>query len=41
MESGRKDDWRQFFNNGGKDVKLVGEEPDFSEEGWALRKKRK
>lgn len=40
-ENGRKDDWRQFFNNGGKDVKLVGEEPDFSEEGWALRKKRK
>ena len=36
-----KDDWKQFFepkgngNNNGKD--LVGEEPDFSEEGWARR----
>ena len=40
-ESGRKDDWRQFFSTGGKDVKLVGEEPDFSEEGWARRKPKK
>ena len=38
-ESGRKDDWRQFINN--PDIKLVGEEPDFSEEGWARRKPRK
>ncbi len=38
---GRKDDWRQFFNNDGGDFKLKGEEPDFSEEGWAMRKKRK
>ena len=38
-ESGRKDDWRQFFNN--PDIKLVGEEPDFSEEGWARRRPRK
>ena len=36
-----KDDWKQFFepkgngSNNGKD--LVGEEPDFSEEGWARR----
>ena len=37
--SRRKDDWRQFINN--PDIKLVGEEPDFSEEGWARRKPRK
>ena len=40
-ESGRNDDWRQFFNNGGKDVRLIGDEPDFSEEGWARRKPKK
>ncbi|MBR7013475.1 MAG: DEAD/DEAH box helicase [Prevotella sp.] len=39
MESGRKDDWRQFFQ--GHDIQLVGEEPDFSEEGWARRKPKK
>ena len=38
-ESGKKDDWRQFFKH--DDVKLKGEEPDFSEEGWARRKPRK
>lgn len=38
-ESGRKDDWRQFIDN--PDIKLRGEEPDFSEEGWARRKPRK
>ncbi len=38
-ESGRKDDWRQFFQ--GNNVELRGEEPDFSEEGWARRKPRK
>ena len=32
-------DWRQFFKNGNNDFK--GEEPDFSEEGWAMRKPRK
>ena len=32
-------DWRQFFQN--DSVKLKGEEPDFSEEGWARRKPRK
>ena len=32
-------DWRQFFK--GNDVKFKGDEPDFSEEGWALRKPRK
>ncbi len=39
MESGRKDDWRQFFQ--GYDIQLVGEEPDFSEEGWARRRPKK
>lgn len=39
MESDRKDDWRQFFQ--GHDIQLVGEEPDFSEEGWARRKPKK
>lgn len=39
-ESGKKDDWRQFFRND-NDVKLIGDEPDFSEEGWARRKPRK
>ena len=38
-ESGRQDDWRQFINN--PDIKLVGEEPDFSEEGWARRRPKK
>ena len=38
-ESGRKDDWRQFIDN--PNIKLVGDEPDFSEEGWARRKPRK
>ena len=38
-ESGRNDDWRQFFK--GHDIQLVGEEPDFSEEGWARRKPKK
>ena len=39
MESGRQDDWRQFFQ--GHDIILQGEEPDFSEEGWARRKPKK
>ena len=38
-ESGRQDDWRQFIDN--PNIQLVGEEPDFSEEGWARRKPRK
>ena len=38
-ESGKKDDWKQFFQHG--DVELKGAEPDFSEEGWARRKPRK
>ena len=32
-------DWRQFFK--GNDMKFKGDEPDFSEEGWAMRKPRK
>ena len=39
MESGRKDDWRQFFQ--GHDIQLIGDEPDFSEEGWARRRPKK
>ena len=38
-ESGRKDDWKQFFQH--DTPKLKGEEPDFSEEGWARRKRKK
>ena len=38
-ESGRQDDWRQFFR--GNDVQLIGDEPDFSEEGWARRRPKK
>lgn len=33
-------DWRQFFQ-GNNNKKLKGEEPDFSEEGWARRKPKK
>ncbi len=38
-DNGDVTDWRQFFK--GNDKKLVGEEPDFSEEGWARRKPKK
>jgi len=38
-ESGKQDDWRQFFQDG--PIQLIGEEPDFSEEGWARRKPKK
>jgi ATP-dependent RNA helicase DeaD len=38
-ESGKSDDWKQFFR--GAQPKLKGSEPDFSEEGWAKRKPRK
>ena len=41
----KKDDWMQFLNPGGMKAKKTdfrGEEPDFSEEGWArLRPKKK
>ena len=32
-------DWRQFFKN--NNVKFKDDEPDFSKEGWAMRKPRK
>ncbi|MDR0962432.1 MAG: DEAD/DEAH box helicase [Mediterranea sp.] len=35
---GKKDDWKQFFQGNGE---LRGTEPDFNEEGWARRKKKK
>lgn len=38
-DSSINDDWRQFFKR--DNTKLVGDEPDFSEEGWAVRKKKK
>ena len=38
-DNGNETDWRQFFKN--SNTKLVGEEPDFSEEGWARRKPKK
>lgn len=36
----KKDDWKQFFIHD-DNKKLKGEEPDFSEEGWARRKPKK
>ena len=38
-ENGRKNDWRQFFQN--NNTQLKGEMPDFSEEGWARRRPKK
>jgi ATP-dependent RNA helicase DeaD len=35
----KKDDWKQLMQP--KDIKFKGEIPDFSEEGWAIRKPRK
>ena len=45
----QKDEWMQFLNPNGMKTKgekkkakeLKGEIPDFSEEGWAIRKPRK
>lgn len=34
-----KDDWRELI--AGKPFKLKGDEPDFSEEGWARRRPKK
>lgn len=42
-----KDDWKQFFSpapkrkHNAKDIQFKGDEPDFTEEGWARRRKRK
>ena len=38
-DNGKKDDWKQFFNH--NNTQLKGEEPDFSEEGWARRRPKK
>ncbi len=35
----KKDDWKNLMSGGNK--KLKGEEPDFSEEGWARRRPKK
>ena len=35
----KKDDWKQFFQQDNQPLR--GEEPDFSDEGWAKRSKRK
>lgn len=35
----KKDDWKQFFQQDNQPLR--GEEPDFSEEGWAKRSKHK
>ena len=37
--TGKKDDWRSLMNHTKGELK--GEEPDFSEEGWARRKPKK
>ncbi|MDR0989580.1 MAG: DEAD/DEAH box helicase [Prevotellaceae bacterium] len=36
---GKRDDWKQFFQEGGR--QLRGDVPDFQEEGWAKRSKKK
>lgn len=40
-ERGKRDDWKQFFSNEGGNSEFRGDEPDFSEEGWARRKPKK
>ena len=35
----KKDNWRELMNKAPRELK--GKEPDFSEEGWAMRKPRK
>jgi ATP-dependent RNA helicase DeaD len=37
--SSKKEDWRKLMNKVPRDLR--GPEPDFSEEGWAMRKPRK
>jgi ATP-dependent RNA helicase DeaD len=37
----KKEDWMQFLTPNNNNKKLKGEIPDFSEEGWAIRKPRK
>ena len=38
-DNGKKDEWTQFFNH--KNAQLKGEEPHFSEVGWARRRPKK
>lgn len=40
-ERGKRDDWKQFFTGEGGSSDFKGDEPDFSEEGWARRKPKK
>ncbi len=35
----KKDDWKELMK--GSPAKLKGDEPDFSEEGWARRRPKK
>jgi ATP-dependent RNA helicase DeaD len=37
----KKDDWKQFFAPENSKWELKGDMPDFEEEGWARRKKKK
>jgi ATP-dependent RNA helicase DeaD len=37
----KKDDWKQFFAPENQKWELKGDMPDFGEEGWARRKKKK
>lgn len=39
-KSDKKEDWHDLMN-GNKDFKFKDKEPDFSEEGWAIRRPRK
>ena len=39
VERQKKENWRDLINKPLRGFK--GEEPDFSEEGWAMRKPRK
>ena len=39
QQTRQHEDWRELIS--GKAFKLKGEEPDFSEEGWAMRRPRK
>ena len=39
-KGGKKEDWRDLINKA-KNVKFKDNEPDFSEEGWAIRRPRK
>lgn len=38
-KTGKRDDWRELMKSNKWDFK--GDEPDFTEEGWARRKPKK